>query len=56
MVEIQNYFPYGANFNIPGFGDSWVLLLGIHICVPRWGLLALSFLRKLYQSPTENIA
>ena len=26
LLELRNYFPYGTNFDLPGFGDSRIFL------------------------------
>ena len=50
MLGIQSYFNFGANFNIPGFGDFQRFLLGVSLRFPCWGLLAFYFIKEKHQS------
>ena len=47
-MDIQNHFTFGTNFDLLGFGYSWIFLWGITLCFPWWGLLDLYFLREIH--------
>ena len=51
MLELCNTNPSGVDFNILGFEDYRVFLLGVNLFFPHWGLLSFSFPKELHQLP-----